>query len=1159
MPGGVSGRRLVPTGAAQQEFRKRRKMEVSPVVSNSAVRDLGLGQKFDKQAVSAVVNRQHLLVGVSNKGTTQSSDGSTFTIDLRQSQLFIPPHAFNVVAKLVDVVVPYTWPNFENDDAAETLTVEIEDEKVYSVSNLTADDYDTLSTETIKAQGDHANDFNGYVYRDEVTSSSVGYSTSDFDDGTFESNDASLPGYDISAATDGTHGNSALNFNLTHNFVHHLVWEEVSAKNQENRIEYIYTCNAFSIIKQLSSSTGLQELRIRFYLQNGDLGTSHGYKEFVLSESLQVSRTNVLTVIFSGANSVHNLSILYNDQPIVSKLNITDDVQSSGSQMNGHVWLASDTDGNNPTTGTTIRLGYLARLSNHVANTMGSLEPGLISDSTSYWYQHAILMKKYKSLSLRPHVKMTVAGLASRSAEDPGEMIEIPLLHDDDETINFSTLPTLLGYMQRVLNQYAFREFYYSNFLSIDLIENQFEAGGTNYLVQFDYNIGRSETVQAFPSAFNLLGSLYGSTGNQMKIDLSPAPFFFYNDDTATGQDPAATDAADAMLKIEFGADTFGDASNTTYFFDATDLANAEGAVRGSSDRGCLILSRSSVARFVYDCIRSVFSEEGYTVPSPWDQRTSQPENSPIESVFENSPLLEGLEQDPVSGPSTELSEGFTIVFKPADEWTDTSGAVPLTQNQMYIVMQNIVPDTTSGDLTGLMTGVYTENSAIAHKSDGTKFETATTTTSSLNIFSAVDTLTLTLTFVDGEYNADSFEVFVNDSLNEYFATSNYGSASASNLFSLETNSYNQEARLGFLTSRSDISLPSKFSVYFPNQTTTSDNAICQMLFGGVVGEMDTSATGVSGFKSEGTGYCYHPFLENVVCNLLEKPTFNIENSIAITVDFSRVDSALNGARHVILPRDETTRIFTLDPYDNGSGDDNLRTVTVDITLPTGSYNPESLTQEINYQLHLADNDLLPDLIDIREISSQQRVQIGALLSSDPNNSYPHSIKFLRNEGNEPTKFASLIGWDLTEGDLVINAPDYRETEVELKYEYTQLLSNIDTFRTRQVFVLADFVNNSTGPDGASKKILASFSPRDEPGETIIFNPNVPILTDVKNQLSDGKMDAIEFKLTDVDFNALAVGASNPWSIQVLIEYQEQIQQSQIQAAARQTYRSSQV
>ena len=93
-----------------------------PTYENRTVRQLvqanGLGNRREREAVSAVETKTHLMLAISNEDTNRvSSDGSTFTLPLENSNLKIPDTAFNVNARLVDVVVPYTWPNFNTPTA----------------------------------------------------------------------------------------------------------------------------------------------------------------------------------------------------------------------------------------------------------------------------------------------------------------------------------------------------------------------------------------------------------------------------------------------------------------------------------------------------------------------------------------------------------------------------------------------------------------------------------------------------------------------------------------------------------------------------------------------------------------------------------------------------------------------------------------------------------------------------------------------------------------------------------------------------------------------------------------------------------------------------------------------------------------------------------
>lgn len=1105
-----------------------------PVYENRTVRQLvqanGLGNKRERETVSAVESKTHLMLAISNENANRvSSDGSTFTLPMEQSNLKIPDTAFNVNARLIDVVVPYTWPNF-NNPGGEKLLFEFEDERQYQLvehGGYTGDDYDsaneintlfssaasgnnpthTVGYDNTAGTGNDGVLTTGSLLLTENNYSSYNFYYEEFDEST------EIANLTVTNAAD---------------YVFHLVWEEPtpSTPYQAKTREIIFRTGAFDVITEVSTTTGLRRLLLDFYF-NATTAT-----EFVLSENYQLDKTNVLSILYdldaSGANSSEKVYILYNDVLQVNGTTLSYSADRSSTTTN----VLSDAKDTR-----LIHIPFVSHLLTPSTLTMGEART-----STSHWYRHGFLVHALKGTFVeQPHVKIIVGGLDSADGTSAGTVISIPVLHDNDDNLTFSTLPTLLGYMQRVLNQYVFREFYFSDFLSVDLIENPVNSStGADYLIQFDYDLSRSNSVTALTSTYNLEQHMYDDDGHKMKIKMSPAPYYMF---PTNANAPAS---GGNLVKITFGL--------TDYYFDIEDLSETVDAAHGgaTSARGAVAASREDIAHFVYDCIYRVFDANNMYLPASWDQRASQPANSPIVAVHRNSALVEGIDQ----AGTTQMKWDYRIQFKDKDTFLDEAGDTGSEPSALTIDLSGLGTARMGSDSTDRVAGVYsvhTTNNTFTDQgtvADGTDLY--------CDIFADIDSLTTTITYESGQYNADHFEQYTNEALNEYFMSSTHGGAGTQNLFSLNRNEFSQEVQLGFMMGRADPVLPNSVQFSFPNQTATTSNGIAQMLFSGTVLNLegDSSLTLLSMYASgPDSGYEYHPPVADVTSNLLARPTFDLENCQSITIDYSRVHSSLAGVNHLVLPRDERTRIFSVNPFSgdsNTTGDLSTFFNEIEITIPTGSYNAETLTREINYQLYAADNELARDIILVEEIIPQQKLRLAAILSSDPNNRYPHkvTIKTLDTSNNAPSKFATLIGWDL-ESNLVLEAPDHRIMD-EVQYSYTSALQNQHTFKTRHILVRASFVSNSTAPDGQSRQILAAFSPNVGPGENIIFNPTVPIVTSVKGYLTGEKAaEFLRFELLDASTNLpLEVGSDNPWSVQFMIEYQVQIKQSQIQTAA---------
>jgi hypothetical protein len=1127
-----------------------------PVYENRVVRQLvkadGLGNKRDREVVSAVETKTHLMLAISNENTSRlSTDGSTFTLPLERSNLKIPSTAFNVNARLVDVVVPYTWPNLSNT-ANEKLLLEIEDEVRYQLvehTGYTASDYATNTN--INAlfsgvgSGTHTVGYDGAGASDDgvLTVSGTDLLTEDNYSSTYNFYRQEIVGSDIASAR-----RIALDAVNTEDFVFHIVWEEkalgASDTKQTYNEEVIIRTRAFDVLTRMNTSTGERELILDVY--QDDSGT---HTEFTLSSNYQVGKTNVLTILYNyEASASEEAYILYNDVLIANGTTFS----QSAARTSGGIYAGTEFFPGSVTTARTLYVAFVSHL-----DTPTTLSLGEARTSGTHWFNHGFLVNALKgTFVFQPHVKIVVDGLDAADGTNGGTVISIPILHDGDNDLTFSTLPTLLGYMQRIMNQYVFREFYFSDFLSVDLIENPVNtaSSGADYLIQFDYDLSRASSVAALSSSYNLQQYMYGANGHKMEIEMSPAPYYLFPSATAPNNGSDHN-----LIHITFDAGT-----THNYYFDIEDLDAVVSARHGGSAtaRGAIAASREDIAHFVYDSIRAVFDAEDYTMPSSWDSYATQHSDSPIDRVERNTSMIEGMDSTATGGSAAlnSVQYDYRIVFKDKSTFKTKAGVVtePTTFN---IDLSGLGGARMATDDTDRVAGTYSDASTtftdkgnVADHSAGNDIY--------VDVFADIDTLKLTLSYETGTYNADYFEVYTNEMLNEYFMSSTHGLDGQENLFKTNRNQFSQEIQLGFLCGREDPVLPNEVKFFFPGQTATTRNGIAQMLFSGTTLDLDGSggSTDLLAVYASGSdvGYEYHPPVEGVVSNLLARPTFNSENCQSVTVDYSRVHSSLAGTKHTILPRDERTRIFTVNPFQNDTdttGDFNTVLKQIEIEIPSGSYSPETLTQEINYQLYANDSELARDILLVRELAPQQKVQIGALVSSNPNNNYPHkvTIKTADLSANPPTKFASLIGWDLT-SDIVLEAPDYRVVTDGVQYALTTALQNVYNFKTRQILVKASFVQNSTAPDGQSRQILAAFAPRVSPGENIIFNPNVPIVTSVKGYLTGDKAaEFLRFELLDASTNLpLEVGQDNPWSVQFMIEWQVQIKQSQIQTQANQ-------
>ena len=308
---GAAGRRQIPFGTKgaftrgqQRGLKRASDTDVSGMMKSVKRNGLGVN-KDNRELVTATERKQHLIVGISTQGSTISPDGSEFSISLSKFPLYIPPESFNVGVRLVDMVVPYTWPNF-NNSSGEQLQITLQDEKDYVLRELST--IDAISVAALAIGSDSSQ------YAFEGASGSATY-YGDFDQSMSE---GSGNADDYTAELDNS-TESTTDIDGSSNFVQHLVWEEydTSGNAQNKTEEIIYEAAFYRIYKKINVESGFQELWIWF---NGDV-------EALLSSRYKMNESNVTTVIYDASSDL--AYVLYNDQLVMNGSTVV--AASSGS------------------------------------------------------------------------------------------------------------------------------------------------------------------------------------------------------------------------------------------------------------------------------------------------------------------------------------------------------------------------------------------------------------------------------------------------------------------------------------------------------------------------------------------------------------------------------------------------------------------------------------------------------------------------------------------------------------------------------------------------------------------------------------------------------------------------------------------------------------
>ena len=241
----------------------------------------------------------------------------------------------------------------------------------------------------------------------------------------------------------------------------------------------------------------------------------------------------------------------------------------------------------------------------------------------------------------------------------------------------------------------------------------------------------------------------------------------------------------------------------------------------------------------------------------------------------------------------------------------------------------------------------------------------------------------------------------------------------------------------------------------------------------------------------------------------------------------------------------------------NGRGNP-LTTVasSTPIVLPKGNYTFQSLGRAINELLHdvdvntstYDDGDLVHkafsmDTIRFENNEALKKLFVGAKLSSSYEDDLPSAISL---SWGASTPFAALFSANSI--SLAATSPEPREYFDALQYTATGL----KTIRT--IYVQANFVQGGINPQRRKSQILASIPVDKEPGQTLVAFPSIPLKVSAENFLNQGDTNTdLEFLLVDETGEAVAIGTENPWSVNVLIEWEQDINLARLRQSASET------
>ena len=236
-----------------------------------------------------------------------------------------------------------------------------------------------------------------------------------------------------------------------------------------------------------------------------------------------------------------------------------------------------------------------------------------------------------------------------------------------------------------------------------------------------------------------------------------------------------------------------------------------------------------------------------------------------------------------------------------------------------------------------------------------------------------------------------------------------------------------------------------------------------------------------------------------------------------------------------------------------------LESLTYDINVENGSYDPNSLSQYLSSKLYQA-NPLLPsNLVLFDLLRSQRKCRIGALVSSNLEYDLPLSVKL---DMTGAPEFQSLIGFSPASGDpqfIKVTAQDFRAvsfppTALVSPYTYSDVLDKPAFANEKSaLYIETNFTLGGIDQTGQRSLNLAEVLPNARPGEIITYEAKIPLKVSAYTGLMGESPADLVFRLVDKDRNPVKIGKDNVWSVNVLIEWEQDIDLSRLRSSQTET------
>jgi len=233
---------------------------------------------------------------------------------------------------------------------------------------------------------------------------------------------------------------------------------------------------------------------------------------------------------------------------------------------------------------------------------------------------------------------------------------------------------------------------------------------------------------------------------------------------------------------------------------------------------------------------------------------------------------------------------------------------------------------------------------------------------------------------------------------------------------------------------------------------------------------------------------------------------------------------------------------FDLFPSDQRPTDQLSQDKSFTIPIPSGSYSPQTLVDTINLEIIRQDSTMPFPLLSVLNFAALEKLSFASDLSLNFQDNFPRKVTLTYNKTSSSDittikDLASLIGWDLSTGDIVLTASSNTPRTV-----YSGVLSNKYNFdQIKNLFLLTNFARSGLNTLREPSQILAKIPVNVEQGQLIVSEPSVPLRVNAYDNLRDGEGTRLEFSLVDENGTPINIGASTSWSVNVLIEWEQDI------------------